>query len=126
MINYPEYYYEDIDKIETSTKTLADNPTTETITARTATTDMAKDRRAPDTSNIKSTTATTTTTTTTTTTVTNDKASDTATTSLICFFAALALLLIGAFILLWCRCRKPEEEPSPTGFCNPLYVGPPC
>ena len=122
----PDYYDEDIDKIETSTKTPADNPTTEAITARTATTDMTKDRKAPGTSNIRSTTATTTTTTTTTTTVTNDKESDTATTSLICFFAALALLLIGVFILLWCRCRNREEEPSTTGFCNPLYVGPPC
>ena len=100
-----------ITKLKLAQKTLFDNAT--------------KDRKAPDTSNIKSTTATTTTTT-TTTTLTNDKASAMATTSLICFFAALALLLIGAFILLWCRCRKPEEEPSPTGFCNPLYVGPPC
>ena len=39
MINYPDYYDEDIDKIETSTKTPADNPTTEAITARIATTD---------------------------------------------------------------------------------------
>ena len=60
----------DNNKIETSTKTLFDNAT--------------KDRKAPDTSNIKSTTATTTTTT-TTTTLTNDKASAMATTSLICF-----------------------------------------
>ena len=59
----PDYYDEDIDKIETSTKTPADNNKIETST-KTLFDNATKDRKAPDTSNIKSTTATTITTTT--------------------------------------------------------------